>query len=115
MYRLEVEHVTKRHGHEAVVDDLTFTVAPGRVTCFLGPNGEGKSTPLKILLDLAKADHSYATIGGTRDREMADPARSVGVVLEPNAFHPRRSGRHGGSTTMALRGQMISHPVRRGL
>jgi hypothetical protein len=63
-----------------------------------------------ILLDLAKADHSHATIGGTRDREMADPACSVSVALEPNAFHPRRSGRHGGSTTMALRGQMMSHP-----
>ena len=93
MYPLEIEHLTKRYGHEVVVDDLTFTVAPGRVTCFLGPNGAGKSTTMKILLDLAKADHGHATIGGTRYRKMVDPARSVGVVLEPNAFHPGRSGR----------------------
>ncbi|MEO8517626.1 MAG: ATP-binding cassette domain-containing protein [Dermatophilaceae bacterium] len=93
MYPLEIEHLTKRYGHEVVVDDLTFTVAPGRVTCFLGPNGAGKSTTMKILLDLAKADHGHATIGGTRYRDMADPARAVGVVLEPNAFHPGRSGR----------------------
>lgn len=94
MYPLEIEHLTKRYGHEVVVDDLTFTVPPGRVTCFLGPNGAGKSTTMKILLDLAKADHGHATIGGTRCREMQDPARSVGVALEPNAFHPGRSGRH---------------------
>lgn len=94
MYPLEIEHLTKRYGHEVVVDDLTFTVTPGRVTCFLGPNGAGKSTTMKILLDLAKADHGHATIGGRRYREMQDPARCVGVALEPNAFHPGRSGRH---------------------
>ena len=93
MYSLEFENVTKRYGHEVVVDDLTFTVKPGRVTGFLGPNGAGKSTAMKVLLDLAKADHGRATIGGTRYREMTDPARTVGVVLEPNAFHPGRSGR----------------------
>jgi ABC-2 type transport system ATP-binding protein len=94
MYTLEFESVTKSYGHEVVVDDLTFTVQPGRVTGFLGPNGAGKSTAMKILLDLAKPDHGRATIGGKRYRQMVDPARSVGVVLEPNAFHPGRSGRN---------------------
>jgi ABC-2 type transport system ATP-binding protein len=94
MYTLEFERVTKSYGHEVVVDDLTFTVHPGRVTGFLGPNGAGKSTAMKILLDLAKADHGHATIGGARYREMRDPARTVGVVLEPNAFHPGRTGRN---------------------
>jgi ABC-2 type transport system ATP-binding protein len=49
---------------------------------------------MKVLLDLAKADHGQATIGGKRYRDMPDPARTVGVVLEPNAFHPGRSGRN---------------------
>ena len=49
---------------------------------------------MKILLDLASADHGHATIGGTRYRDLPDPARTVGVVLEPNAFHPGRSGRN---------------------
>ena len=94
MYSLEIENVTKRYGHEVVVDDLSFTVRPGRVTGFLGPNGAGKSTTMRILLDLASADSGRATIGGTRYRNMHDPARTVGVVLEPNAFHPGRSGRN---------------------
>ena len=94
MYTLEFDHVTKRYGHEAVVDDLTFSVRPGRVTGFLGPNGAGKSTTMKILLDLAKADGGYATIGRSRYQRLDDPARTVGVVLEPNAFHPGRSGRN---------------------
>jgi ABC-2 type transport system ATP-binding protein len=94
MYTLEFENVTKSYRHQVVVDNLTFTVHPGRVTGFLGPNGAGKSTAMKILLDLAKADHGRATIGGTRYRDMHDPAGTVGVVLEPNAFHPGRTGRN---------------------
>jgi len=94
MYPLEIERVTKRYGHEMVVDDLSFTVTPGRVTGFLGPNGAGKSTTMKVLLDLAAADSGRATIAASRYRDLKDPARTVGVVLEPNAFHPGRSGRN---------------------
>ena len=91
---LDVDHVTKRYGRNVVVDDVSFTVQPGRVTGFLGPNGSGKSTTMKILLDLAAANHGRATVGGRRYRELPDPARTVGVVLEPNAFHPGRSARN---------------------
>ena len=93
MHPLMLEHVTKTYGHDVVVDDLSFTVEPGRVTGFLGPNGAGKSTTMKILLDLASADRGRATIGGTRYRELRDPARTVGVILE-HAYHPARSGRN---------------------
>ena len=91
---LEVDHVTKRYGHNVVVDDLSFAVQRGRVTGFLGPNGSGKSTTMKILLDLASADGGRATIGGTRYRDLPAPARTVGVLLEANAFHPGRSARN---------------------
>lgn len=91
---LRVEHVTKRYGDRAVVDDLTFEVRPGRVTGFLGPNGSGKSTTMKILLDLASADVGTATIGGIRYRDLPDPPATVGALLESNAFHPGRSGRN---------------------
>ena len=94
MHTLEFENVTKSYGDAVVVDDMTFTVQPGRVTGFLGPNGAGKSTTMKILLDLASADHGRASVGGTRYRDLDDPARTVGAILEANAFHPARSGRN---------------------
>jgi len=94
MHALTFEHVTKRYGREVVVDDLSFAVQPGRVTGFLGPNGAGKSTAMKVLLDLARATTGRARIGGRRYRDLVSPARTVGVVLEPNAFHPGRSGRN---------------------
>ncbi len=64
------------------------------MTGFLGPNGAGKSTAMKVLLDLAAADSGRTTIGGTRYRDLGDAVHTVGVVLEPNAFHPGRSGRN---------------------
>ncbi len=91
---LEVEHVTKRYGNNTVVEDLSFSVPPGRVTGFLGPNGSGKSTTMKVMLDLAAADAGRCTIGGVRYRDLPDPAGTVGVILESDAFHPGRSGRN---------------------
>jgi ABC-2 type transport system ATP-binding protein len=108
-YQLVFDHVTKRYGHHVVVDDLTFTVEPGRVTGFLGPNGSGKSTTMKILLDLASADHGSAGIGGRRYRDLPDPPGTVGVVLEPNAFHPGRSGRN----HLRILAQAIGQPPER--
>ncbi|MEO1064545.1 MAG: ATP-binding cassette domain-containing protein [Actinomycetota bacterium] len=92
--RLEIDHLTKTYGDRPVVEELSFTVEPGRVTGFLGPNGSGKSTTMKLLLDLAAADRGTATIGGRRYADLDRPADTVGVVLEPNAFHPGRSGRN---------------------
>ena len=93
-FALEVERITKRYGGHTVVDDLSFTVPPGRVTGFLGPNGSGKSTTMKMMLDLATADRGRATIGGQRYRHLEDPARTVGAMIESDAFHPGRSGRN---------------------
>jgi ABC-2 type transport system ATP-binding protein len=94
VHSLQIDGVTKRYGRTTVVQDLTFEVQPGRVTGFLGPNGAGKSTTMKVLLGLASADQGTATIGGTEYARLPDPVRTVGVVLEPNAFHPGRSGRN---------------------
>jgi ABC-2 type transport system ATP-binding protein len=91
---LVVEHLTKRYGDHTVVDDLSFTIEPGRVTGFLGPNGSGKSTTMKMMLDLATPDHGTATIDGHRYRDLHDPARTVGAMIESNAFHPGRTGRN---------------------
>lgn len=91
-YAIEVEHLTKRYGRRAVVEDLSFRVEPGRVTGFLGPNGSGKSTTMKVLLGLASATSGRAAIGGQAYRELPDPSGTVGVLIEQDAFHPGRSG-----------------------
>jgi ABC-2 type transport system ATP-binding protein len=49
---IEARGLTKRYGDTLAVDDLSFTVAPGKVTGFLGPNGAGKSTTMRMILGL---------------------------------------------------------------
>jgi ABC-2 type transport system ATP-binding protein len=88
-----VDHVTKSYGKATVVADVSFTAEQGRVTGFLGPNGSGKSTTLKVLLGLARPDSGSATIDGRPYAAHPDPARLIGVMIEPNAYHPGRSGR----------------------
>jgi ABC-2 type transport system ATP-binding protein len=57
-----VRHLTKRYRTVTAVDDLGVEVGPARVTGFLGPNGAGETTTLRILLDLAAAAGGTATI-----------------------------------------------------
>ena len=75
------------------VDRLDFEVDPGTVTGFLGPNGAGKTTTLRMLLGLVAPTSGTATIDGRPYRELADPLRRVGAVLEAGGFHPGRSAR----------------------
>jgi ABC-2 type transport system ATP-binding protein len=85
--------LTKRFGELVAVDELTFSLRAGTVTGFLGPNGAGKTTTLRLLLGLAEPTAGEVLVFGRRYRELNDPARRVGAVLESNDFHPGRSGR----------------------
>ncbi|RYV50158.1 ATP-binding cassette domain-containing protein [Pengzhenrongella frigida] len=86
-----IDHLTKRFGPVLAVDDLSFTVRPGRVTGFLGPNGAGKTTTLRILLGLVRATAGTATIGGSTYAHFTQPMRTVGAALEAASFHPGRT------------------------
>ena len=91
---IQVESLTKRFGETLAVDDLSFRVEPARVTGFLGPNGAGKSTTMRAVLGLVRPSSGSATVLGRPFRELDEPARRVGAVLEATAFHPGRSGRN---------------------
>jgi ABC-2 type transport system ATP-binding protein len=90
---IEVVDLRKRYRKATAVDGLSFTVPAGRITGFLGPNGAGKTTTLRILLGLVHPTAGSATIEGRRYRQIDDPVRRVGAVLEAANYHPKRSGR----------------------
>jgi ABC-2 type transport system ATP-binding protein len=94
MAAIEIQGLSKRFGMVQAVDDLSFTVEPGRVTGFLGPNGAGKSTTLRMLLGLIHPGAGDATFAGRRYEELEHPSAQVGAVLEDASFHPGRSGRN---------------------
>ena len=91
---VSVRSLTKRYGEFAAVDDVTFSLPAGTVTGFLGPNGAGKSTTLRLLLGLAEPSSGEAHVFGRRYRELDEPVRRVGAVLESSDFDPGRSGRN---------------------
>ncbi len=91
--RVTVQGLTKRFGAVSAVEDLTFGVEAGTVCGFLGPNGSGKTTTLRMLLGLVRPDSGEAWIGGARFADLPFPARVVGAVLEAQGFHPGRTAR----------------------
>jgi ABC-2 type transport system ATP-binding protein len=89
---IEVERISKRFGPVTAVDDLSFTVRPGRVTGFLGPNGAGKTTTMRIILGLAAPTSGRALVGGRRYAGLIRPLREVGSLLDATALHAGRTG-----------------------
>jgi ABC-2 type transport system ATP-binding protein len=90
---IEVRELTKRYGSTLAVDALSFDLRPGTVTGFLGANGSGKSTTMRLILGLDTPDAGQVRIGGRRFRDLRWPLREVGSLLEARAFHPSRSAR----------------------
>ncbi|MEV0317364.1 ABC transporter ATP-binding protein [Streptomyces sp. NPDC050658] len=90
---IDVQDLVKSYDGRRVLDGLSFRVAPGRVTAFLGPNGAGKSTTLRMITGLGVPDSGTARVLGVPYRELRDPLRSVGVLLDAAAVHPARSPR----------------------
>jgi ABC-2 type transport system ATP-binding protein len=91
--RLEVRNLTKRFGPVEAVRDLSFTVEPGQITGFLGPNWAGKTTTLRAALGLIRPTSGEATVDGIPYRRLAHPARVVGAVLDSGGFHRSRTAR----------------------
>jgi ABC-2 type transport system ATP-binding protein len=85
--------LTKRYGGVLAVDDVSFVCRPGTVTGLLGPGGAGKSTTMRIITGLTRADRGAAIIGSLRYRDVPNPAAQVGVLPDARAQHAGRTGR----------------------
>jgi ABC-2 type transport system ATP-binding protein len=88
---IEARGLTKRYGAKLAVDDLSFSIEPGKVTGFLGPNGAGKTTTMRCVLGLDRPDGGTVTVDGKAYGELAYPMREVGALLEAKAVHGGRS------------------------
>ena len=85
--------LTKSYKKVPVVRDVSLRCEPGTITGFLGANGAGKSTTLKMIVGLVRPDRGTATIDGRPFVELPNPTRVVGTLLDASAMHPGRSGR----------------------
>ena len=85
--------LTKTFGPVTAVRDMSFTAPAGKITGFLGPNGSGKTTTLRMALGLIRPTGGTALIGGVPYAQLAHPRRQVGALLESTGFHPGRRAR----------------------
>ncbi len=90
---IQARNLTKRYGGKLAVEDLSFTVRPGRVTGFLGPNGAGKTTTMRMILGLDRPTAGAVTVNGTPFAGLYSAMREVGALLDPRAVHGGRSAR----------------------
>jgi ABC-2 type transport system ATP-binding protein len=88
---IEARGLTKRYGDKVAVDELSFTVEPGRITGFLGPNGAGKTTTMRLILGLDRPTRGTVTVRGKDFRQLPHPMREVGALLDAKAVHGGRS------------------------
>jgi len=90
---IQTNGLIKRLGGRTIVSDVTFRCEPGTVTGFLGPNGAGKTTTMRMLVGLSEPDSGHARILGARYRDLPNPGRRVGILLDSSAQHTGRRGR----------------------
>jgi ABC-2 type transport system ATP-binding protein len=84
---LIVDHLTKRFGSVLALDDLAFEVAPGQVFGFLGANGSGKTTTMRIVLGVLEPDSGRVTWQGTESHRL--PRSTWGYLPEERGLYPR--------------------------
>ncbi|WP_244373230.1 ATP-binding cassette domain-containing protein [Rhodococcus sp. ZPP] len=88
---IEVRGLSKSFKNVTAVSDLSFSVPHGSITGFLGPNGSGKTTTLRMILGLVRPSDGTSAVEGVPIRALRDPARTVGAVLDSQSLHPART------------------------
>jgi len=90
---LEVRGLTKCYTRLPAVDAVTFSVSPGEVTAYLGPNGSGKTTTMKMIVGLLEPTHGSILYNGRDVRtQFLDFKRRLGYVPEEPYLYPYLSG-----------------------
>ena len=89
---IAVSNLSKRYGEIAAVENATFEVPLGTICGFVGPNGSGKTTTIRMLLGLIKPTAGSGSIIGNSISHLEKYLKEVGAMIEGPAFYPALSG-----------------------
>ncbi|HJZ79975.1 MAG TPA: ABC transporter ATP-binding protein [Pyrinomonadaceae bacterium] len=102
---LQTQQLTRRFGRRTVVDQLSLTVESGDVFGFLGQNGAGKSTTIRMILGLVRPTSGQVTVLGHDIRRHPRRAlKRIGAIVETPAFYENFSGRQNLQMLAAMSG-----------
>jgi ABC-type multidrug transport system ATPase subunit len=109
---LQVSGLTKTYGAFKAVDDLSFSVFPGDVFGFLGQNGAGKSTTIRMLLTLIRPDAGQIRVFGMDlQRHRREVLSKVGAVIEKPDLYGYLTGMENLSLFARMSGRRIDRKV----
>lgn len=102
---IQTTGLCRSFGSRKVVDNVSIEVAPGSIYGFLGPNGSGKTTTIKMLLGLLRPDTGRVLVHGIdSSKNRREVSAMMGSLLEANSFYPNMSGRQNLAMTACLIG-----------
>jgi len=86
-----IENISKSYGRHKVIDDISLSINSGSVFGFLGPNGSGKTTTMKMLVGLTRSDTGSIEINGRKPQEI-QTRENIGFMPEESSFYDRLTG-----------------------
>lgn len=89
---ISVSNLSKRYGDVLAVNNASFEVPLGTICGFVGPNGSGKTTTIRMLLGLIKPTEGSGSIIGNSIAQPEKYLKEVGAMIEGPAFYPALSG-----------------------
>ncbi|NLC66273.1 MAG: ABC transporter ATP-binding protein [Clostridium sp.] len=102
---LEVKNLSKKLGKKEIIKDISFYINEGEIFGFLGPNGSGKTTTIRMLVDLISMDKgSVKILGNDITKEREKTLRNIGAVVENPELYGYLSGRENLNQIARIRG-----------
>ena len=106
---IQIAGLTKRFGPQQVLDGVDLTLSPGRITAVVGPNAAGKSTLIKCILGLTRAEDGVILVNGKPIDESGEYRASIGYMPQIARFPENISGQDLLDMITDLRGNPIVH------
>ncbi len=103
---LTLDHVTKRFGSTAAVDDLNFSVEHGGLIAVLGPSGCGKTTTVRMIAGFEQPDSGRILIDGKDVTHVPPQNRDIGIVFQSYALFPHMTVAENVAFGLEMRGEL---------